>query len=108
MNLTLNMVQAEVRRQIAVSSIPETGFLQHAVCGLTEEAGEVSGLLKREVYRQQEIPRDRWLDELGDVMWYLIATCEAKDLSLEDVFHYNRMKLEARYGCSKDSAKGSN
>lgn len=99
--MTLNEAQADVCRQIAHSKLkglsPEHA-LSHAVTGLTEEAGEVAGLLKREIFKQNIQPQDRWLEELGDVFWYLCAAASEKGLTLEDIFKANRAKLKIRYG----------
>lgn len=69
-----------------------------AVMGLNEEAGEVAGLACRECYKEIGMPRYRWLEELGDVLWYLTAATMAKGLTLEDLWNYNVEKLEGRYG----------
>lgn len=69
-----------------------------AVMGLNEEAGEVAGLACRECYKGLPMPRYRWLEELGDVLWYLTAATVAKGLTLEDLWNYNVEKLEGRYG----------
>lgn len=96
----LNMEES-VRWQISrstLSQLSEEEALKHAVCGLTEEAGEVSGLLKREAFKQINVPIERWREELGDVLWYLIATAQAKGLTLEEIFRSNEEKLRQRYG----------
>lgn len=73
-----------------------------AVTGLNEEAGEVAGLLCREVYKKADMPQYKWLEELGDVLWYLIAACNAKGITLEELWQYNVEKLEGRYGELKE------
>lgn len=90
-----------IEKQMQVSDLSrleESSALCHAVCGLTEEAGEVAGLLKREVFRENEVPRKRWVEELGDVLWYLIAVAKEKGLSLDEIFEYNQTKCYERYG----------
>ena len=90
-----------IARQMGVSDLSRlTGHsaLCHAVCGLTEEAGEVAGLLKREVFRGNEVPIERWAEELGDVLWYLIAVAREKGLTLDEIFMYNQQKCTERYG----------
>lgn len=72
-----------------------------AVMGLNEEAGEVAGLACRECYKEIRMPQCKWLEELGDVLWYLTAATIAKGLTLEDLFEYNVAKLEERYGESR-------
>ena len=69
-----------------------------AVMGLNEEAGEVAGLACRECYKKIQMPRYKWLEELGDVLWYLTAATIAKGLTLEELWQYNVEKLEGRYG----------
>lgn len=69
-----------------------------AVMGLNEEAGEVAGLACRECYKGVGMPRYKWLEELGDVLWYLTAATMAKGLTLEELWQYNVEKLEGRYG----------
>lgn len=69
-----------------------------AVMGLNEEAGEVAGLACRECYKHIEMPEYKWLEELGDVLWYLVAATMAKGFTLEELWQYNAEKLEGRYG----------
>ena len=94
-------MEASVRKQMRVSDLNRltgSSALCHAVCGLTEEAGEVAGLLKREVFRKNAIPEERWVEELGDVLWYLIAVAQEKGLTLDEIFMYNQIKCTERYG----------
>lgn len=69
-----------------------------AVMGLNEEAGEVAGLACRECWKKIPMPRYKWLEELGDVLWYLTAATVAKGLTIEELWQYNVEKLEGRYG----------
>lgn len=73
-----------------------------AVMGLNEEAGEVAGLACRECYKLIDMPREKWLEELGDVLWYLTAATIAKGFTLEEVWKYNVTKLEDRYGSCRE------
>ena len=69
-----------------------------AVMGLNEEAGEVAGLACRECCKGICMPTNKWLEELGDVLWYLTAATIAKGFTLEEMWQYNVEKLEGRYG----------
>ena len=101
---TLHDVQIEVGRQIArdyggqLWSPIKTMF--HL--GLAEEAGEVAGLMKRVLRNfpqdQTRITRENFIDEMGDVLWYLAACCIAHDTTLEEVWTHNINKLKERYG----------
>ena len=113
------MQTREIERYV-LSSIKQAPKLQHmldheleghefpdlqsfAVMGLNEEAGEVAGLACRECYKKMQLPREKWLEELGDVLWYLTAATLAKGLTLEELWQYNTSKLEERYGKLKSN-----
>ena len=95
-------IEAYVRGQIAqspkLSKLDSEKMLCFGVTGLNEEAGEVAGLLCREVYKKADMPQYKWLEELGDVLWYLVAATMAKGLTLEELWQYNVEKLDDRYG----------
>lgn len=99
---TLSEIQESIKNQLRNSSwfhFPDEGCakdLTHAVIGLNEEAGEVAGLLKKQVFRDKERTNEQWADELGDVLWYLTAVCVCKGIHLEDVWQHNVEKLQAR------------
>lgn len=103
-------IEAYVRKQIELSpklrsmldeqsdknEFPE--LQSFVVMGLNEEAGEVAGLACRECWKKIPMPRYKWLEELGDVLWYLTAAAIAKGCTLEELWNYNVEKLEGRYG----------
>lgn len=95
-------LEAYIKKSIKCSSkldrLTDEQMLCFAVTGLNEEAGEVAGLLCRAVYKEARIPDYKWLEELGDVLWYLTAATLAKGLTLEELWQYNVEKLEGRYG----------
>ena len=101
---SLSDVQVEVERQIIrdYGNRPFTE-LEHMVhFGLIEEAGEVAGLMKRVL---RNFPKDRerytvdnFIDEMGDVLWYLTACCYVIGTTLDDVWEHNKQKLKERYG----------
>lgn len=101
---TLTEVQYEVNRQIRRDYAGSTRDYRCTLCamGLAEEAGEVAGLMKRVM---RGMPKDieratpeAFMEELGDVLWYLAACCESQGMSLEDVWLYNIKKQKERYG----------
>ena len=107
MNFTLDAIQKSIEDQLRNSSWflypkrdAERSYLNtdlsHAVIGLNEEAGEVAGLLKKHVYRNKTRTDEQWIDELGDVFWYLTAVAVIKGFTLEDIWQHNVEKLEAR------------
>lgn len=90
------MLDAQHNEQSDKHEFPE--LQSFAVMGLNEEAGEVAGLACRECWKKIPMPRYKWLEELGDVLWYLTAATMAKGLTLEELWQYNVEKLEGRYG----------
>lgn len=102
--ITLTEVQAEVVKQVlrdyGERPYKEVQLMLHF--GLAEEAGEVAGLAKRVLRNfpkdQERITRENFIDEMGDVLWYLTACCMAHGTSLEEIWEHNKSKLKARYG----------
>ena len=95
------------------ASYPAIG---HAVIyptlGLTNEAGEVSGKIKK-IFRDKggvisEADKEALKGELGDVLWYLSQICTELGLSLEAVAEYNIEKLYSRLERGKIGGEGDN
>lgn len=102
---TLRGVQEEVARQVDRDYPARNQIsLQSLVClGLAEEAGEVAGLMKRRLrcHDDKDVERssqEHFIEELGDVLWYLTATCQMFGLTLDQIWKYNNKKLQKRYG----------
>lgn len=101
---TLNDVQTEIERQLtrdyADRPFSEIKLMLHL--GLAEEVGEVAGLMKRVLRNfpkdQERITKESFIEEMGDVLWYLTACCEVQGTSLEEIWAYNKQKLKERYG----------
>ena len=78
--------------------------------GLTNEAGEVAGKVKK-IFRDKGGvigPEDREAlkQELGDVLWYLAQICTELDLSLQEVAEANLAKLFSRLERGQISGEG--
>jgi NTP pyrophosphatase (non-canonical NTP hydrolase) len=71
--------------------------LMDAAAGLAEEGGEVLGLVRKHLYQQHPLDRERLTKELGDALWCLTMTARSADLSLEQVARANLEKLRRRY-----------
>lgn len=68
-----------------------------AVMGLAAEAGEVLAEFEKGIRKDDfETRREAILEELGDVLWYAAALCNAYDTTLEEVMVNNCRKLEQR------------
>ena len=94
-------IEAYVKKSFKSSprldQLTDEQMLCFAVTGLNEEAGGGAGLLCREGYKRAYMPDYKWLEELGDVLWYLTAATLARGLTLEELWQYNVEKLEGRY-----------
>ena len=100
----LEDVQDAVTREVLrdLGNKPAETLKSIAYSGLAEEAGEVCGIRKREL-RDYEKDKPKYckehkIEEIGDVLWYLAMVCMVENIRLEEVWNYNRAKLEERYG----------
>jgi NTP pyrophosphatase (non-canonical NTP hydrolase) len=80
--------------------------------GLTNEAGEVAGKIKK-IFRDKggvidQADREALKSELGDVLWYLAQVATELDLSLDDIAAYNIAKLLDRQSRGKIRGDGDN
>lgn len=101
---TLDEVQAEIVSQIKrdLSGKSDLALSSIMISGLAEEAGEVAGLYKRELRNlpkdQLRCTREHYVEELGDVLWYLTGVAYTHGIDLQELWDYNMKKLEERYG----------
>ncbi len=80
--------------------------------GLTNEAGEVAGKVKK-IFRDKDgviSDEDRLAlkYEIGDVLWYLTQLCTELDLSLQEVAEANLEKLFSRLERGTIKGEGDN
>lgn len=80
--------------------------IMHWSIGLAEEAGEVLGVFKHRYYGGEYTLEDA-VEELGDVLWYISALCNALGVQMEDVAAYNLAKLQYRYPTAEFDAERS-
>jgi NTP pyrophosphatase (non-canonical NTP hydrolase) len=78
--------------------------------GLTNEAGEVAGKVKK-IFRDKggvftEEDLQALQAELGDVLWYLAQVATELDLSLDEIAEYNIAKLLDRKARGKIQGEG--
>lgn len=72
-------------------------MLINGALGLCGEAGEVSDLIKKHIYQGHELKREKLIEELGDVCWYISMLCDAAGVTIGEVMEYNVEKLKKRY-----------
>jgi len=97
----------------ATAKYPSIGHgVIYPTLGLTNEAGEVAGKIKK-IFRDRagvigESERAALQSELGDVLWYLAQVCTELDISLEQVAEANLAKLLDRQARGKIQGDGDN
>lgn len=72
-------------------------LLINSVMGLCGESGEVIDLVKKHVSHGHPLNREKLIDELGDVAWYLAECATVLEVPLEDILARNIEKLKRRY-----------
>jgi hypothetical protein len=55
----------------ANNSLPIEQIISNCCISLVEELGEFAGLIKKCIYHQHPITEDKFMDELGDTLFYL-------------------------------------
>ena len=75
--------------------------LSYCALGLCGEAGEVAEFIKKHILGTKPLDTDRLEKlkyELGDVLWYIAALCDALDFDMGEVAQMNVNKLRKRHG----------
>ncbi len=70
--------------------------LVRLLAGLASEAGEVTGLYAKMLQGRQVTDRE-WIEELGDLFWYLSNVTNYLGYTLQDIANHNYLKLQRRY-----------
>jgi NTP pyrophosphatase (non-canonical NTP hydrolase) len=94
--MTLDDYQRAALRTVN-PALDENGRLLDAAAGLAEEAGEVLGLVRKQVFQQREAPRERMIEELGDALWCLTIAADTLGVSLDELAEANLRKLKRRH-----------
>ena len=97
--MTLDEFQKSAARTLN-SRLGDREKLLDAAAGIAEEAGEVLAHVRKHVYQDRELDRERLAEELGDVLWCVAAVATMAELDLSTVAKQNQEKLAARHGIS--------
>ncbi len=90
--MNLNAYQ-KLTRETAI--YPKQQAVPYLALGLTSEAGEVAGKVKKGI-RDGGFDVMATIDEIGDVFWYLTRLCDELNFDAEDVLQRNWAKLSDR------------
>lgn len=87
-----------------------TGYdgITNGVLGLTGEAGEVADILKKFLYQGHNLDTDNIIDELGDVLYYLVIITKFMGSTLDEVMTKNMIKRLKRYPNGFDKKRSVN
>lgn len=66
-------------------------------CGLSGEAGEVTDLIKKFEGHGHDFDREKLVNELGDVLYYVASCAMNYGIDLAEVAAANMQKVAARY-----------
>ncbi len=69
----------------------------HGAMGVSEEAGEILGMVKKLLWYGKKLDESLMLEEMGDLLHYLTMLCNERDWTLEDLMETNAAKLKIRY-----------
>lgn len=94
--MMLDEYQANARK---TASIDGFSALQLAVLalGIAGEAGEVADYTKKVLGHGHPLDKDRYIKELGDVLWYTAMIGDILGVKLSEIAIVNNEKLAARY-----------
>jgi NTP pyrophosphatase (non-canonical NTP hydrolase) len=86
-------------------------ILSYLVLGLTSEAGEVAGVLKKLIRDNgnedmHEAYDSKMKKEIGDCFWYLARILDENNYDLEEILEVNIAKLNSRKNRNKLGGSG--
>jgi NTP pyrophosphatase (non-canonical NTP hydrolase) len=102
---------SEYQRQAFLTAnkkMSDAEMLTNGVLGLAGEAGEVVDLVKKFMYQGHDLKKEKLVEELGDVLWYVGLISSSIGVDLGRVAELNVEKLRARYGEEFSAEKSIN
>lgn len=91
---------------------PKEQAIVYTTLGLVSEAGEIAGKVKKVIRDNDGVysadTKKALEAEVGDVLWYVAAVCEALEISMADVASANLKKLADRQNRGVISGCGDN
>lgn len=100
------------KRTMDTAVYPQAGSgaaieLYYLALGMTSEAGEVAGKVKKMI-RDGQLDTAGMVHEVGDVLWYCARMADALGFTLEDVMRINYAKLMKRKDNGTIAGSGDN
>lgn len=98
----------EIVKRTWRTDLPHNNRLANAALGLAGEAGEVADLIKKMLFHGHKINEELFLQELGDVYFYLSAIELELGLTREQAQDAVNAKLQKRYPTGFDPMRSIN
>ena len=71
--------------------------LTNCALGLAGESGQLIDLIQDYTFKGKDLDKEKMIDELGDVLWYLSQIAQWADVDFDDVAKANIATLNKRY-----------
>ena len=94
--MTLNEYQ-ELALRTSRNDLDNEQHLMNGCLGLAGEAGECCDLLKKHNFQDGREIKEKLIDELGDVLWYVSEAATALGIWMDKIAEHNIEKLKKRY-----------
>ena len=82
--------------------------INNMIWGVIGEFGEVVDMLKKHKYQEHELNKTELLNEIGDVMFYIVNLATELDLDMGLALQMNIVKLLDRYPDGFDPERSVN
>ncbi len=94
--MEVNEYQKEAMRTWS-NRLSHDEMLVNGVMGLCGESGEVIDLVKKHLHHGHDLSKEKMIEELGDVCWYIAELATYLEIDFSDILDANVAKLKKRY-----------
>jgi len=91
----MNLKEYQKQAKKTVGTQGKEGILNWGL-GVAGEAGDLAGCIKKTYFHKND-QKEGIRENIGDVMWYLVAICDFYNWDLGEVLNENITKLAKRY-----------